>query len=78
VRVVMVVVTMMAMAGRKRRAGKRQKDQGGKQNLFHATNVAWTLRRGKSIPRGASKEALGVGNRPGLGAALTLLSARSA
>jgi hypothetical protein len=39
VRVVMMVVATMVMAGRKHRAGKHQQKQGNCEDLFHATNV---------------------------------------
>jgi hypothetical protein len=57
-----VVMMVMMMAGRKHRAGKHQQKQGGKDNLFHGTNVAWTPRRRKCIQRSASREERGCGN----------------
>jgi hypothetical protein len=39
VRVVMMVVATMVMAGRKHRADKHQQKQGSCKDLFHATNV---------------------------------------
>jgi|HubBroStandDraft_2_1064218.scaffolds.fasta_scaffold1012475_2 hypothetical protein len=59
VRVVMMVVTMMVTAGGESRSGKHHQKQGSSEDLFHATNVAWTTRREKCIPCRASREARG-------------------
>jgi len=45
VRVVMMVMAMVVMAGRKYRAGKHQQKQDCCKNLFHATNVARSVRQ---------------------------------
>jgi hypothetical protein len=42
---VMVVMAMM-VAGSERRARKHRQKQGGKENLFHGTNVALSSRKG--------------------------------
>jgi hypothetical protein len=57
VSVVMMVMAMMVTAGGECRGGKHHQKQGCGKNLFHAKNVARTLRREKPIPRHAPKEA---------------------
>jgi hypothetical protein len=42
-----VVVTMMVMRGRERRACKHQEKNGCSENLFHATNLTLFFRLGK-------------------------------
>jgi hypothetical protein len=59
VRVVMMVVTTMVMAGGKSRSGEHHQKQGCCKNLLHAKNVARTPRREKCIQARASKEARG-------------------
>jgi hypothetical protein len=46
---VMMVVAMMVTGSRENGAGKHQQKQGGGENLFHATNVAWTPETRKRI-----------------------------
>jgi hypothetical protein len=59
VRVVMVVVVTMVMAGGERWSGKHHQKQGSCKDLFHGTNVARRAGRGKVIHHGASRELRG-------------------
>jgi hypothetical protein len=63
VRVVMMVVAMMVMRCGEYRRGKHHQEQGGKDNLFHAPNVAWTPFSAKWIQCSASREARGCGSK---------------
>ena len=55
----MMVMAMMVVAGGESRGGKHHQKQGGSENLFHATNVAWTPGAGKCISLPAPREARG-------------------
>jgi hypothetical protein len=57
-----MVMAMVAMAGRKYRAGKHQQKQGCCKNLFHAPNVARSARREKRIWRSVSRRERGAGS----------------
>jgi len=59
---VVMVMAMMVMAGRKHRAGEHHQKQGSCKNLFHGTNVAPTLRRRKRIQCPESRDARGMGS----------------
>jgi hypothetical protein len=59
VRVVMMVMAMVVMAGGKNRSGKHQQEQGGSKNLFHARTVARILCREKFHPEQASSQTTG-------------------
>jgi hypothetical protein len=57
---VMMVVAMMVMGSRENGAGEHQQKQGGCEDLFHATNVAWTPESRKSIKVPVSRDAMGA------------------
>jgi len=59
VRVVMVVVVAMVVAGGERWSGKHHQKQGSCKNLFHGTNVARRPLREKVIHHSASRDARG-------------------
>jgi hypothetical protein len=54
---VMMVMVVMAMAGRERGAGKHHQEQGSSENLFHDPNVARGAEQKKGFRSRASKDA---------------------
>jgi len=58
--VVVMVMAMMMMRGGESRSSKYHQKQGGGENLFHGTNVAWWPGAWKSIPEHAPRKARGV------------------
>jgi hypothetical protein len=56
---VMMVVAMMVVDSRENGAGEHQQKQGGGEDLFHATNVAWTSEPRKCIQARAPRDARG-------------------